>query len=82
MVLACARVWLVVASQWLTFWLILTLMLFVERYLARVVLSTVPLYYELKLGLLAWLLGWDGADAVYRRCGPASARASAPVQRA
>lgn len=52
--------------QWLTFWLILTLLLFVERYLARVVLSTVPIYYHAKLLILAWLLFRDGADDVYR----------------
>ena len=33
--------------QWLTFWLILTLLLFVERYLARVLLSTVRLALHL-----------------------------------
>ena len=53
--------------QWLTFWLILTLLLFVERYLARVVLSTFPLYYQAKLGLLCWLLFMKGSDRVYRR---------------
>ena len=52
--------------QWLTFWLILTMLLFVERFLARVVLSTFPLYYEAKLALLVWLL-WGGADEVYRK---------------
>ena len=52
--------------QWLTFWLILTILLFVERYLARVVLSTFPLYYEAKLIMLLWLLFRDGADDVYR----------------
>ena len=53
--------------QWLTFWLVLTLLLFVERFLARVLLSTFPLYYEAKLGLLVWLMVGDGADALYRR---------------
>ena len=57
--------------QWLTFWLILTIILFIERYLARVVLSTInifgmPVYYEMKLALLVWLLFRDGADDVYR----------------
>ena len=52
----------------LTFWLILTILLFVERYLARVVLSTFPLYYEAKLIMLLWLLFRDGADDVYRMC--------------
>ena len=57
--------------QWLTFWLILTIILFIERYLARVVLSTVnvfgvPVYYEMKLILLIWLLFRDGAESVYR----------------
>ena len=53
--------------QWLTFWLVLTLLLFVERFLARVLLSTFPLYYEAKLCLLVWLMVGDGADALYRR---------------
>ncbi len=52
--------------QWLTFWLIFTLLLFLERYLARVVLSTCPMYYELKFCLLVWLLFCEGADATYR----------------
>ena len=52
--------------QWLTFWLILTILLFVERYLARVVLSTFPMYYEAKLAVMFWLLFRDGADDVYR----------------
>ena len=47
--------------QWLTFWLILTILLFVERWLARVVLSTFPLYYEAKLGLLYF-------PQVYKTC--------------
>ena len=41
--------------QWLTFWLILALLLTVERS-ARVLLSTFPRYYEAKLCLLTWLL--------------------------
>ena len=53
--------------QWLTFWLILTILLFIERFFARVVLSTFPFYYQAKLGLLAWLLFRNGADIVYRR---------------
>jgi len=53
--------------QWLTFWLILTILLFVERCLARVLLSTLPLYYELKLALLCWLMLAGGADTVYRK---------------
>ena len=53
--------------QWLTFWLILTILLFVERFLARVILSSLPMYYELKLGLLCWLMLAGGADTVYRK---------------
>lgn len=52
--------------QWLTFWLMLTIMLFIERFLARVVLSKVPIYYECKLLLLCWLI-FGGADKVYRK---------------
>lgn len=53
--------------QWLTFWLILTMLLFAERFLARVVLSSFPLYYEAKLGLLMWLMFRNGADLCYRK---------------
>ena len=53
--------------QWLIFWLALTLLLFVERFLARVLLSTVPMYYEVKLCLLVWLARGGGADTLYRR---------------
>ena len=52
--------------QWLTFWLILTVLLFLERFLARVILSTFPLYYEAKLALLLWLLLGGGADTARR----------------
>lgn len=31
--------------QWLTFWLILTILLFMERGFARVLLSSFPMYY-------------------------------------
>jgi hypothetical protein len=47
--------------------LIFTLLLFLERFLARVLLSTVPMYYEMKLALLLWLLFSDGSEALYRR---------------
>ena len=53
--------------QWLTFWLVLSVLLFAERFLARVILSSFPLYYEIKLIGLLWLLFADGADAMYRR---------------
>lgn len=52
--------------QWLTFWLILAVLLFVERFFARVILSTVPFYYEAKLALLVWLVWRSGAERVYR----------------
>lgn len=41
--------------QWLVFWLILVLLLTVEKY-TRVLLSTFPHYYEVKLCFLSWLL--------------------------
>jgi hypothetical protein len=53
--------------QWLTFWLIFSVWLFFERYFARVVLSTIPFYYECKLGLLFWLITKSGAELCYRR---------------
>jgi len=45
----------------------LTALLFLERFLARVLLSTFPMYYEGKFCLLLWLLFCDGADQMYRR---------------
>lgn len=53
--------------QWLTFWLLLALSLYVERFFARVILSTIPFYYEAKLAVLVWLLLQSGAEKVYRR---------------
>jgi len=53
--------------QWLTFWLILVSFLFVERFLARVILSSFSMYYEAKLLVLLWLLLADGADTLYRK---------------
>lgn len=53
--------------QWLTFWLILALVLFAERFFARVLLSTFPYYYEAKLGALIWLVWRSGADTIYRK---------------
>jgi len=53
--------------QWLTFWLILALVLFAERFFARVLLSTFPHYYEAKLGALVWLVWRSGAETIYRK---------------
>mmetsp|Transcript_25984 Transcript_25984/g.57742 ORF Transcript_25984/g.57742 Transcript_25984/m.57742 type:complete len:657 (+) Transcript_25984:22-1992(+) len=53
--------------QWLTFWLILTIVLFVERFFARVVLSRFPWYYEAKLAALVWLVWQSGAETCYRK---------------
>ena len=65
--------------QWLTFWLITTLLLFLERFLARVVLSTFPMYYEAKFALLIWLMYCDGASTTYRRLRRALLRANKGV---
>jgi hypothetical protein len=54
-------------QQWLTFWLILVLTILTERAVARVVLSRVPFYYEMKCMVIIWLLFWDGATIIYRR---------------
>ena len=53
--------------QWLTFWLILALVLFAERFFARVLLSTFPMYYQAKLGALIWLVWRSGAETIYRK---------------
>jgi hypothetical protein len=53
--------------QWLTFWVISTLMLFIERFFLRVVLSNFPLFYECKLACLIWLIWMSGAEKSYRK---------------
>eukprot|EP00584_Thalassiosira_punctigera_P007528 CAMPEP_0172542362 /NCGR_PEP_ID=MMETSP1067-20121228/12993_1 /TAXON_ID=265564 ORGANISM="Thalassiosira punctigera, Strain Tpunct2005C2" /NCGR_SAMPLE_ID=MMETSP1067 /ASSEMBLY_ACC=CAM_ASM_000444 /LENGTH=364 /DNA_ID=CAMNT_0013328593 /DNA_START=92 /DNA_END=1183 /DNA_ORIENTATION=- len=52
--------------QWLTFWVILTNLLFIERFFARVILSNFSYYYHAKLLVLAWLVWRNGADTCYR----------------
>uniref|UniRef100_A0A7S4N1Z9 C2 domain-containing protein n=1 Tax=Odontella aurita TaxID=265563 RepID=A0A7S4N1Z9_9STRA len=54
-------------QQWLTFWVMLTAVLFVEQYFARTLLSTCSFYYQAKLVVLLWLLYRGGAEAIYRR---------------
>jgi len=53
--------------QWLTFWVILTIILFVERFCARVILSSFPYYYQVKLLILIWLIWQNGAETCYRK---------------
>ena len=53
--------------QWLTFWFITAGVSFFERAFTRVLLSKFPLYYEVKLVLLIWLLFFDGANRCYRK---------------
>eukprot|EP00526_Cylindrotheca_closterium_P006066 CAMPEP_0113607586 /NCGR_PEP_ID=MMETSP0017_2-20120614/3465_1 /TAXON_ID=2856 /ORGANISM="Cylindrotheca closterium" /LENGTH=601 /DNA_ID=CAMNT_0000516203 /DNA_START=63 /DNA_END=1868 /DNA_ORIENTATION=+ /assembly_acc=CAM_ASM_000147 len=53
--------------QWLTFWVIYTLWLCVERFALRVILSNVPLYYEIKFFSIYWLLFHSGAETCYRK---------------
>ena len=45
----------------------LTIMLFVERFLAAVLLSKFPMYYEGKLLLIIWLMKFEGAGKLYRQ---------------
>ena len=47
--------------------LMLTIMLFVERFLAAVLLSKLPMYYEGKLLLMVWLMKFEGAGKLYRQ---------------
>jgi hypothetical protein len=53
--------------QWLTFWFITVGVSFVERAFTRVLLSKFPVYYEMKLIVLIWLLFFDGANRCYRK---------------
>lgn len=53
-------------QQWLTFWVISVTALVLEHSFAKVLLSKFPLYYELKLVLLMWLMFFDGANQIYR----------------
>ena len=54
-------------TQWLTFWLILGVVLSIERFFARPILSTVPLYFEAKFVVYIWLLWFNGAERTYRK---------------
>jgi hypothetical protein len=54
-------------QQWLTFWIILVGLAFLERVFMRVLLSKFPFYYETKLLLLVWLMFYGGAMYFYRR---------------
>jgi len=54
-------------QQWLTFWLILMIILFVERFFVRILLSKFRFYYEARLGVLVWLISFHGAEKTYRR---------------
>ena len=53
-------------TQWLTFWLILGIVLSVERFFMRPILSNLSMYYEAKLVLMIWLLYFQGAEHLYR----------------
>lgn len=53
--------------QWLTFWVIYTLWLCVERFALRVMLSNIPFYYEVKFFLMYWLIFHAGAEKCYRK---------------
>mmetsp|Transcript_4115 Transcript_4115/g.9396 ORF Transcript_4115/g.9396 Transcript_4115/m.9396 type:complete len:618 (+) Transcript_4115:44-1897(+) len=52
--------------QWLSFWMIFFVFSCVERFTA-VLLSRIPMYYQLKLGALVWLMFFDGASSLYYR---------------
>ena len=52
--------------QWLSFWMIFFVFSCVERFTA-VLLSRVPMYYQLKLGALVYLMFFDGASHLYYR---------------
>ena len=51
--------------QWLTFWMIMMLFFLAERF-TDVLLSRLPRYYEVKFGVIVWLMFWQGADKLYR----------------
>ncbi|KAL3913208.1 MAG: hypothetical protein SGILL_006581, partial [Bacillariaceae sp.] len=54
-------------QQWLTFWMILVGIMFLEQVFMRVLLSKFPFYYETKLLLLIWLMLCSGSTFFYRR---------------
>ena len=53
-------------QQWLTFWIIFVASMLLEQTFALVILSKFPLYYQLKLMFIVWLMLFDGAATVYR----------------
>jgi len=53
-------------TQWLTYWVIFGLMMLAERVLPWLV-YVIPLYYELKVVFLAWLIHMRGAQQVYEK---------------
>ena len=52
--------------QWLTFWICFFLFSLLERFTSVVLSSWLPLYYEVKLLILCWLMFFHGADGCYR----------------
>jgi len=54
-------------TQWLTYHVMLGAIFIVEKLFARPILSTFPLYYEVKLLIVLWLLCYQGAERTYRR---------------
>lgn len=55
-------------AKWLTYWIANSYFVFFEI-LGDVILSNLPLYYELKIALLIWLVTprFNGADKIYKQ---------------
>jgi hypothetical protein len=62
-------------AHWLTFWLLYSVIQFIEYFLDYV-LSMLPLYYELKLALYVYLGLFGGATTVYEAIGKRAIQAA------
>ena len=51
-------------SQWLTYWVIFGLMLVIEK-VFYILVYYMPVYYELKIVFLAYLIHMNGAQTIY-----------------
>jgi hypothetical protein len=62
-------------AHWLTFWLLYAIIQFIELF-ADLLLGSLPLYYELKLGVYVYLAFYGGATIVYEKVGKRAIKAT------